>query len=160
MTHLNREMEKELFVFDLDFTLWNAGGTWCDCTIPPYHLKGDKVYDSEGAQIVLYPFVEDILKAIKDANKKIAVASRTSSPKNARKLLELFKLDKYLDVEEIYPSDKTMHFRNILSKTGIQFEKMIFFDDEFRNIHDVSALGVTCIHVDDGIKPPMVQNYL
>ena len=25
-----------LLVFDLDFTLWDAGGTWCDQTKPPF----------------------------------------------------------------------------------------------------------------------------
>ena len=25
-----------LLVLDLDFMLWDAGGTWCDQTIPPF----------------------------------------------------------------------------------------------------------------------------
>ncbi|KAF6351771.1 magnesium dependent phosphatase 1 [Rhinolophus ferrumequinum] len=29
---------------------------------------------------------------------------------------------------------------------------MIFFDDEMRNIVDVSKLGVTCIHVQNGMN--------
>ncbi|XP_072479566.1 magnesium-dependent phosphatase 1 isoform X2 [Notamacropus eugenii] len=32
-------------------------------------------------------------------------------------------------------------------KSGIPYSEMIFFDDEKRNIIDVSKLGVTCIHV-------------
>nr|KAF6392850.1 magnesium dependent phosphatase 1 [Pipistrellus kuhlii] len=37
-------------------------------------------------------------------------------------------------------------------KTGVPFSQMIFFDDEKRNIVDVSKLGVTCIHVHNGMN--------
>ncbi|XP_036114157.1 magnesium-dependent phosphatase 1-like isoform X2 [Molossus molossus] len=37
-------------------------------------------------------------------------------------------------------------------KTGVPFSQMIFFDDEKRNIVDVSKLGVTCIHVQNGMS--------
>lgn len=38
----------KLIVFDLDFTLWNAGGTWCDHTFPPYRKENNRVIDSQG----------------------------------------------------------------------------------------------------------------
>ena len=28
---------------------------------------------------------------------------------------------------------------------------MLFFDDEMRNIRDISTLGVTCVHVDEDV---------
>lgn len=31
--------------------------------------------------------------------------------------------------------------------SGIDFEDMLFFDDEMRNIRDISKLGVTAIYV-------------
>lgn len=29
-----------LAVFDLDFTVWDAGGVWSDCLLPPFRVKG------------------------------------------------------------------------------------------------------------------------
>jgi len=29
---------------------------------------------------------------------------------------------------------------------------MLFFDDDYRNIRDVSGLGVLCVHVKDGLS--------
>ena len=28
---------------------------------------------------------------------------------------------------------------------------MLFFDDEMRNIRDISTLGVTCVHIDEDV---------
>ena len=47
----------EVFVFDLDFTLWDAGGGWCDTTNPPYFWKNGKLYDQSNDWIRLYPDV-------------------------------------------------------------------------------------------------------
>ena len=41
------------------------------------------------------------------------------------------------------------HFNQIQKKSSVAFQDMIFFDDEYGNIVDVSELGVTCIHIDD-----------
>ncbi|WP_182865249.1 hypothetical protein [Stieleria mannarensis] len=43
------------------------------------------------------------------------------------------------------------HFAALHQTTGIGFESMLFFDDEMRNIREVSELGVTCIIVEDGL---------
>ena len=37
-----------LLVFDLNFTLWNAGGTRCDHTTPPYRKRIDHILDGGG----------------------------------------------------------------------------------------------------------------
>ena len=39
--------------------------------------------------------------------------------------------------------------RSIKEQSGVDYKDMLFFDDELRNIRDVSQLGVTCIHVSD-----------
>jgi magnesium-dependent phosphatase 1 len=53
--------------------------------------------------------------------------------------------------EEIYVANKQTHFRNLHKKTGIPFHHMLFFDNEYGNIEDVSKLGVTCFYTPNGI---------
>ena len=50
----------KLAVFDLDFTVWAAGGVWCDRMSPPFHRTGDRVFDANGDEGVTY---SDIFKA-------------------------------------------------------------------------------------------------
>ena len=151
---------KKLFVFDLDFTLWDAGGTWCDCTIPPYRKKGNEIYDAEGSHIKLYPDVIHILETLRKSGKKIAVASRTSAPKSARQLMKLLKFDHMIDYSEIYPRQKTFHFNELSKQSGLDYNDMVFFDDEMRNIRDLQDAGVESIHVSDGICKDLVFRYL
>nr|WP_321452826.1 magnesium-dependent phosphatase-1 [uncultured Carboxylicivirga sp.] len=148
----------KLVVFDLDFTLWDAGGTWCDCTNPPYKRINNHVVDTDGAKIVLYPDVRDILEDLKNKNITMALASRTSAPSWARQLLKLFDIEDYFTYQEIYPSSKIAHFNQLQKDSGIPFEKMVFFDDEIRNIHDVGSMGVHAVLVDDGVNTLIVND--
>lgn len=153
-------MNKKLFVFDLDFTLWDAGGTWCDCTTPPYFLKNDKILDSYGLHIQLYPEVLKILTELTKRGKQIAVASRTSAPSIARELMKLLNVTPFIHYQEIYPGSKTQHFAQLRQKSGFPYEKMVFFDDEHRNIVDISPLGVTSVLVNAGISWDIVNKFL
>ena len=69
----------------------------------------------------------------------------------ARELLDLLGIRNLFQYEEIYPGDKTAHFRALREQSGVPFSEMLFFDDERRNIDAVSALGVTCVHVTRGL---------
>jgi magnesium-dependent phosphatase 1 len=151
---------KQLFVFDLDFTLWDAGGTWCDCTNPPYKIKNGKVHDANGYCIRLYHDVLEILNELTRGGKKIAIASRTQAPSYARQLMKLLEIEPFIHFEEIYPSGKIQHFNNIQKNSGIDFRAMVFFDDEHRNIADVSQLGVECVLVNNGINRRLVEPYI
>ena len=141
-----------LLVFDLDFTLWDCGGTWCDCTEPPYRKESNRVFDSAGRHISLYPEVREILEAAERAGLKIAAASRTHQPDWAEELLELLEIGRFFDWKEIYPGPKIPHFNSLKKKSGIEYEQMYFFDDELRNIRDVSSLGVRAVHVGEGLN--------
>ncbi|MCU4162826.1 magnesium-dependent phosphatase-1 [Carboxylicivirga caseinilyticus] len=147
----------KLVVFDLDFTLWDAGGTWCDCTNPPYKRVNNHVVDSYGSQIVLYPEVRSILEDLTSENIIMALASRTSAPSWARQLLDLFEIEDFFAYQEIYPSSKIAHFNQLKKDSGIPFNKMVFFDDEMRNIQEVGSLGVHAVYVRDGINTSIVK---
>ncbi len=151
---------KKLFVFDLDFTLWNAGDTWCDCTLPPYKWSNDKLLDHSGSWIRLYNDVIEILQSLKNSNKIIAAASRTNAPEIALELLSLLKIDHYFDAMEIYPGDKQRHLSKIIKQTSVPERQVVFFDDEYRNIQSVSSMGVESIFIDDGINWEIIQPYI
>ena len=54
-------------------------------------------------------------------------------------------------MQEIYPGNKTTHFRRIRDASGIAYQDMLFFDNEMRNCRDVGRLGVTCVYTPDGM---------
>lgn len=143
--------EPRLIVFDLDFTLWNCGGTWCDCLDPPFSGKGAQVTDRNGARIRLYPDVPGILDECDRRHIPLAIASRTEQPAWARELLTRLGIDQRFSGSEIYPSSKRQHFQALHDQTGFEFSQMLFFDDEQRNIRDVSELGVHCVFVPAGM---------
>jgi magnesium-dependent phosphatase 1 len=150
----------KLFVFDLDFTLWDAGGGWCDTTNPPYAWENGKLFDRSGDWIRLYNDVEEILKELKTCNKYVVAASRTYQPAWAQDLLHLFDIDKYFDLKEIYPSGKIHHFKRIQNHFNLPYSKMVFFDDELRNVEEVASLGVESVFVKNGINSTMVLPFI
>lgn len=140
-----------LIVFDLDFTLWDAGGTWCDQLTPPFQRNNGRVLDRDGARVRLYQDVKGILDWCDAEGLDMALASRTYEPTTARRLLDLFEIRDRFAYEEIYPSSKDRHFKALEKQTGLAYEQMVFFDDEKRNIREVGQLGVTSVHVSDGV---------
>ncbi|XP_070233534.1 magnesium-dependent phosphatase 1 isoform X1 [Bos indicus] len=130
----------KLAVFDLDYTLWPF---WVDTHVdPPFHKSSDgTVRDRRGQSIQLYPEVPEVLERLRGLGVPIAAASRTGEVEGANQLLELFDLVRYFVHREIYPGSKVTHFERLQRKTGVPFSQMIFFDDEKRNIVDVSKLG-------------------
>jgi len=150
----------EVFVFDLDFTVWNAGDTWCSETNPPYLWENGKLFDRSGRWIRLYPDVPEILKILRERRKIIAAASRTLQPEYALHLLELFGISNFFGIKEIYPGSKLTHFERIRQQTGCPFSKMVFFDDESRNVEEVAPLGVSCVLVENGLSFSHVKEFM
>ena len=141
-----------LIVFDLDFTLWDCGGTWCDCLTPPFRIDRQKVVDRTSRHVRLYEDVHSILEHCRQEDIPMALASRTEQPEWARQLLKLLEITSQFAHAEIYPSSKLRHFAALKKASGIAYEEMIFFDDEMRNIREVNGLGVTSIYVERGMS--------
>lgn len=153
------KMKSMLVVFDLDFTLWDCGGTWCDHTNPPFSRQNGIILDEDQRKITLYPDVRDILENLQTQNFTLGVASRTGEPDWADELMQLFDIKKYFDHFEIYPGSKVNHFQSLQKKTALDYQQMIFFDDEYRNIEEVSRLGVEAVFVEEGLNIEIVANY-
>lgn len=152
-------MKYTLIVFDLDFTLWNAGGVWCDQTCPPYRKTNGHVLDATDNQLFLYPDTKTILEEL-STQYLLGVASRTTQPSWAMELMELFGIRHFFNHIEIYPGSKTAHFKHLHARSGIPFDKMLFFDDEERNINEVRRLNANCVLVDAGITRELIQRHL
>ncbi|XP_069094263.1 magnesium-dependent phosphatase 1 isoform X3 [Pleurodeles waltl] len=125
-------------------------------------MKSDgTVIDTAGAHITLYRDVPEIMAQLHGEGIRIAAASRTGEVAGANQLLDLFHLQHYFSIKEIYPGCKVTHFERIQKKSGIPYSEMVFFDDETRNIRDISKLGVTCVHVGrDGMTSKTLEDGL
>lgn len=145
----------KLAVFDLDFTVWDAGGVWCDCLRPPFTSRAGRIVDSAGSEVRIYDGIAETLERLQSEGVALAIASRTSEPSWARRLLDLSGLRSYFSYEEIYPTSKLRHFSALQDKSGFAYEEMIFFDDERRNIDEVGGLGVRSIWVQNGFTPEL-----
>ncbi|MCO8122560.1 magnesium-dependent phosphatase-1 [Stieleria sp. TO1_6] len=150
----------ELIVFDLDFTLWDCDGTWCDCLSPPFRRQNERVLDRASRQVRLYDDVTSILDHCDNHSIPMAIASRTEQPAWARELVGLLAINHRFAFAEIYPSSKLKHFASLSAASGLNHEGMIFFDDEMRNINEVSTLGVTSIHVPNGMTADLFHTTL
>jgi magnesium-dependent phosphatase 1 len=82
----------------------------------------------------------------------MALASRTGAPAWARQILDYIGLRGRFAHEQIYPGSKERHFHCLRKESGLPFDRMVFLDDEMRNIDTVKALGVHTIHVPEGLN--------
>lgn len=123
----------KMIVFDLDYTLWPF---WVDTHVdPPFQKrKSGEVVDRHGRLVKPYSEVPRILERLHSEGYIISVASRTSCIHEANSLIELFDWNKYFSYKEIYPGCKLTHFNKFKQNSGLAFEDMLFFDDEYRNI--------------------------
>ncbi|KAL3661994.1 hypothetical protein V7S43_012803 [Phytophthora oleae] len=160
----------ELVVFDLDFTMWfPAMDELHNDKINKDPVTGD-VTDAIGWQVHFYPEIHSVLSVLKTdpqfRNTKIGVASRTEEIDTAKKVLSLMgvelrgedgvvvakkPLGHIADYVTVFPGSKTTHFKQLKEQSGVEFEEMLFNDDDMENVHDVGALGVVCSHCPEGL---------
>ncbi|KAG6616579.1 magnesium-dependent phosphatase-1 [Phytophthora cinnamomi] len=60
-------------------------------------------------------------------------------------------LQTIVDYEAIYPRNKRVHFEQLKKDSGIPYEDMLFFDNEYGNVTDIQRLGVTCAYCPQGL---------
>ncbi|VEN41593.1 unnamed protein product [Callosobruchus maculatus] len=147
----------KLIVFDLDYTLWPY---WADTHIkgPFERSSNGHIVDSLGSKVQCYPEVPETLKYLHEKGYPFAVASRCTDNKGCRTLLNLFGWDQYFKYLEIYPGRKFKHFNRIKEASGVDYSEMIFFDDEHRNIDDMTSIGVHSVFVPEGLTKKLVQD--
>ncbi|XP_024081285.1 magnesium-dependent phosphatase 1-like isoform X2 [Cimex lectularius] len=146
----------KLVVFDLDYTLWPF---YSDVHVqPPFHNTSEgHVYDSKGVKVTVYAEVNRVLERVHKMNIMMAVASRSTASTGAKDLMHHLGWDKYFSAREVFPGSKVTHFHKIKNQTHVHFTDMLFFDDDPRNIKDISDLGITCILVIGGMKMADLQ---
>jgi magnesium-dependent phosphatase 1 len=149
----------KMIVFDLDYTLWPF---WIDTHVtPPLKRSSDglTIKDRYGEDYGFYNDTAGILSSIKDKDIVLGAASRTCAPELAREALTMLKIPgtssrnamSMFDHLEIYPGDKKTHFAKLQKKSGLEYEEMLFFDDESRN-KNVETLGVVMQLVKNGVS--------
>ncbi|RKP15221.1 magnesium-dependent phosphatase-1 [Piptocephalis cylindrospora] len=175
-----------LVVFDLDSTFWDFGTELL--AGPPFrrNARTGHVVDREGTVLSPYPESFDVVRTLhaEYPDTLLALASRTATPDWAKAIAQLMlypptfpsppphpgsdgshkgtdrSLLSLFHHQQIYPGSKVKHFEAFQQDTGLPYEDMLFFDDEQRNIRDVSALGVVCIYVPGGLSLQALQEGL
>ena len=125
--------------------------------------------DRLGTELTIHPgariAIEEMLNRPRwrRANVQIAYASRTDEPEWALEAMRLLRvcadnrgldvtLEDAVDHMEVYPvRSKTEQFHRLKAKSGVPFERMLFFDNEARNVREVATLGVCCVYTPDGM---------
>jgi len=118
-----------------------------------------------GESFAFYRDVPSILHSAKNLPRPIllSTASRTHAPDLANTLLKQLHVKlankraiEYFDHMQIFPGDKKQHFGKIHKSSGVEYEEMLFFDDEARN-RNVETLGVVMCLVRDGVSKAEVD---
>ena len=147
LTSLLRAAGKpRLAMIDLDFTLWPWGVDKFNM-VPPYFKKDDGVYDSKGVKMEPFPEAEKALRFIKEHGIDLAAVSRSYYYHGGPILLFYYGWSELFAHQEVFPARKTHHVTKLHEATGIPYSEMLLFDDEKRNIDDLSPLGVHCVEV-------------
>lgn len=173
---IDRQMPKAI-IFDLDGLIWtpemyeinffqNGRGSpfsvnpndplnLLTCGRRPVSLLGDS------RSIFRDLFIDERFQDV-----KVGISSRTDEPEWARELLTKFPIpltDEGINGEcitletvvsgpiEIAKDEKVDHFARIAKSCNIDFEDILFFDNEYRNCQSVAQLGVSVVYCPDGI---------
>jgi magnesium-dependent phosphatase 1 len=159
----SRETPK-LIVYDLDDTIW----------FPElYMIAGapfvkdpatKKTTDASGVEVRVYPAARASISLVDTheafSGTKIAVASRTHRGQWARTLMSMFdiaddggarSLAQCVSFVDVASGTKKAHFARLREASGVEYEDMLFFDNEGENCVDVAQLGVICVHCPGGM---------
>ena len=94
---------------------------------------------------------------MKDSGFILGVASRTCEIKGAKILIQTLGWNEYFSHQEIYPGCKVTHFESLSRNSKVDLQDMLFFDDEHRNIRDLTQKGVVSIFVESGVNTEVIH---
>eukprot|EP00933_Yihiella_yeosuensis_P041238 TRINITY_DN35651_c0_g1_i1.p1 TRINITY_DN35651_c0_g1~~TRINITY_DN35651_c0_g1_i1.p1 ORF type:complete len:292 (-),score=68.34 TRINITY_DN35651_c0_g1_i1:41-838(-) len=166
----------EVFVFDLDDTLWRGD---IDLTSgPPFLCKGVpeagkngtekkpsgfQVWAKNGETLHPFPDVPDIFDWLEAGERRAAIASATGRGDWAEHLLRQLQTSRdtsfssIASIKEMHRAEtvanrsKAVHLRKIAQKAGCELCQMVFFDNMEHNIKDGESVGVTSCFTPDGL---------
>ena len=162
-------------LFDLDGCLWTPemyeivyfmGGQGAPFREDPKNKGGLLTVGNQPVRLLgdVRAVFEEIYREPKFDNVLIGVSSRTDEPDWARELLDKFQVTtndaskgsvSLIGVLngpiEIAKDSKVEHFRRIHSQTGIDYQDMVFFDNEYGNCEKVASLGVSVVYCPNGV---------
>lgn len=157
-----------LIVFDLDGCLWSPEmyellweGRGAGSPFTP--IGENQMQSNSGTVVQLLGDVAHVLEELHSNPKwkdtHVGISSRTDEPTWAKELLQKFQLPEskvplqtvFRGPIEISYDSKTSHFERISKSTGVPFEEILFFDNEFGNCKSVSRQGVSVCHCPDGV---------
>lgn len=137
-----------------------ANQCWCDThPVPPFKNSKDRsaVIDRRGDEYAFYPDVPAILVDLKERGIQIAAASRTCAPDIAQDMLQRIHIAgrpaiELFDVKVWGVGSKVKHFKKIHQQTGIDYSRMVFYDDEIRNADVDKTLGAHFVLIERGVN--------
>lgn len=128
----------KVFVFDLDNTL--------------YLHSVDYSYRQEYTQKI-----KDFLQNLKDNGKILCLATHNTAPYYYLSRMDIHDLFQEIiyETRDVHPSLNSIYdytnkkdmIQEIIDKTNVSTQEVIFFDDVCYNINQVKSLGIESIHV-------------
>lgn len=145
-------MEKIIFIFELDFTLWNCEEVRHDRLNRPFRKNGKTISDIFGKKLSPFPEISYILDRIKESNYGIVFTSTSKVPECTRTLVKLADIHQYPDITIYNDDSKKEQIASLMAQTDILSEKIIYFDSKSENIDEVKSLGIqTFLIPDEGL---------
>ena len=141
----------ELVVFDLDETLWPF---WCISWVKKpitKHKETGMLTDSIGQHVTLYEGAHDLVHKLYNHGLTLGIASRTTVGPFAKEVLDALNIGNLFTYDVMKNVGKKHHFAVLSKESAVNFNDMLFFDNDMGNIYDVSQLGVTSIYVENGL---------
>lgn len=137
------------------YMLWGGGAPFTRGPSP------SELRDASGAAVKLLGVSGQALDEVKTdegwGGTRVSWVSCTDEPSWAEECMEKFltpagaRLVDRVDLQMIYKADKQTHFRELARETGLDYEEMLFFDNEKYNVDSVKKLGVKCVYCPQGL---------
>jgi len=145
-------MEKALFVFELDQTIWDCGKISTDQLSGPFKKNNGEIFDHAGHKIQTFPEIGKILDLILSANYSIAFTSTTSKPDCTRELTRIAGIDKYPDITIYNNENKQDQVLSLMAQTGMESQNLLYFDTQTENVRELKSLDIhTFLIPDEGL---------